>query len=487
VCAAVTSTLSCRRRHGVHIGVFCAHIVARYRRGVMADTVDDADGVAIGTVLAGRYRVDGVLGTGGMARVYRGEHVAMAKPVAIKVLHTALEQNEEAVIRFQREAVASGRLDHPNIVTVMDFGVLDTGALYLVMEALDGESLGQRIARDKRLPWRDALRIIRGVLLGLGHAHERDVVHRDIKPDNIYLASKNGEEVVKVLDFGIAKVLGGGTGDNQGATRVGITVGTPTYMSPEQACGGEITAATDIYSTSVVLFEALVGRAPFESADPLTLLLSHAGNPVPTFAELAPRLDVPAELEALVRRGLTKSTAERIGASEYLAEIDELLGADEAVPARAPARAPTKPTPRSTPSVAPPRGPTASHPTAPQRGGWGKVMAMLVVLASGAAAAWFFYLRDFGQIAAASGSATAVVAASTTTDHDAQLAAALHDLQAGATCADRKKAVARLVELADGKAVPAIKKARAVGKANACLRDAADHAIKTLGGTASSS
>src|SRR5258706_3047116 len=163
----------------------------------------DDERVAIGSVLDGRYRIDAVLGTGGMGRVYRGEHTGIGRAVAIKVLHSDLNRNREATQRFQREAIASGRLDHPNIVGVSDFGVLEDGACYLVMEVLEGESVGDRIARDKRIPWRDAVSIIRSVLLGLRHAHDRGVVHRDIKPDNVYLARKDGDIIIKILDFGI--------------------------------------------------------------------------------------------------------------------------------------------------------------------------------------------------------------------------------------------------------------------------------------------
>src|SRR6187549_5359 len=202
--------------------------------------------LSIGSVLDGRYRIEAVLGTGGMGRVYRAEHTGIGRAVAIKVLHADLNRNREAAARFQREALASGRLDHPNIVGVSDFGVLDDGACYLVMEALEGESLGDRLDREKRLPWQEALAILRGVLSGLRHAHERGVVHRDIKPDNIFLARKDSDLVVKILDFGIAK-LAASTGDDPASTRAGLTVGTPAYLSPEQAVGGAITPASDIY------------------------------------------------------------------------------------------------------------------------------------------------------------------------------------------------------------------------------------------------
>src|SRR5690242_20212417 len=165
--------------------------------------------IAIGSVLDDRYRIDAVLGTGGMGRVYRGEHTKIGKAVAIKVLHADLTRNREAAQRFEREARASGRLDHPNIVGVSDFGVTADGQCYLVMEVLQGESLGARLARTRRIAWPEALDILRGVLAGLAHAHERGVVHRDIKPDNIFLSRKDGDIVVKILDFGIAKLVAG--------------------------------------------------------------------------------------------------------------------------------------------------------------------------------------------------------------------------------------------------------------------------------------
>ncbi len=276
-------------------------------------------------MLDGRYRIDAVLGTGGMGRVYRGEHTGIGRAVAIKVLHADLGRNREAAARFQREALASGRLDHPNIVGVSDFGVLGDGACYLVMEALEGESLGNRLDREKRLPWRDALEIMRGVLNGLRHAHERGVVHRDIKPDNVFIARKDREHVVKILDFGIAKLYAG-SADDPASTRAGLTVGTPAYLSPEQAVGGEITPASDIYSASILLFEMLVGRAPFEDKDPLAMLGAHVSRPPPPLVQIVPDLDLPPGIEEMVQRGLVKVAADRIAsAGEYLAWVDAII------------------------------------------------------------------------------------------------------------------------------------------------------------------
>jgi len=166
---------------------------------------DADDQFPIGSVLDGRYRICAVLGTGGMGRVYRAEHTAAGTSVAIKVLHAELTRNREASQRFKREMVASRLLGHPNIVEVSDTGVLDTGACYLVMEVLEGESLGDRLARDGRIHWVEALDIMRGVLFGLRHAHERGVVHRDIKPDNVYLAQKKGESALPAYSLAIPK------------------------------------------------------------------------------------------------------------------------------------------------------------------------------------------------------------------------------------------------------------------------------------------
>ena len=290
------------------------------------------DPFELGSVLDGRYRIDALLGTGGMGRVYRAEHTKIGKWVAIKVLHADLGRNREAAQRFQREAIASGRLDHPNIVGVTDFGVLDDGACYLVMEVLEGESLGDRLARDHRIHWVEAIDILRGVLNGLRHAHERGVVHRDIKPDNIYLAHKDGDPVIKILDFGIAKLYAG-TDEDPASTRAGLTVGTPAYLSPEQAVGGEITPKSDLYSASIVLYEMLAGRAPFEDKDPLAMLGAHVSRRPAPFAEVAPGVDIPPPLEDLMQRGLMKMAVDRIGsAGDYLAMLDALSPPFHAMP-----------------------------------------------------------------------------------------------------------------------------------------------------------
>lgn len=487
---------------------------------------DDSGVVPIGSVLDGRYRIDGVLGKGGMGRVYKGEHTGIGRTVAIKVLHTALGGNKEAMQRFQREALASGRLDHPNIVGVSDFGVVEGGGLYLVMEALEGEALGSRLDREKRIPWPEALEIMRGVFAGLRHAHDKGVVHRDMKPDNIFLAKKDGEQVVKILDFGIAKLYAGNA-DDPASTRAGLTVGTPAYLSPEQAVGGAITPAADIYSASIVLYEMLTGRPPFLDTDPLQIMTAHVSRDPPPFAEAAPGLDLPPALEALVNRGLAKVAAERIGsAAAYIKELDEILrsagkdvralaatpphgSASLLIPAgpHAPIGAMT-PMPfaselgtaptlsRLTPTPMPMAARTVSvaESGAPIPKKWLKVAGALVVVGVVGAIG----LVVFGHGGSKDEPTTTPilvpvpVPTESPADKDIKLKALLHDLETGKTCPERRAAVLALQELGDARAVPELKRWRhrmyggfvGLGEsdANACLTKDADAAIKALGG-----
>ncbi|MBP6843904.1 MAG: serine/threonine protein kinase, partial [Kofleriaceae bacterium] len=193
-------------------------------------------------MIDGRYRLDALLGKGGMGVVYRGEHVAIRRAVAVKLLHPTLAAMPELRSRFEREAIAIGRIDHPNCVDVSDFGKLEDGSLFLVMELLDGRSLGDLMDADAPIAPHRALAILRHVLSGLGHAHAAGIVHRDVKPENVYLVPKDGDpDFAKILDFGIAKVIGGGEiDDGVKLTQAGVAFGTPIYMSPEQAIGNPL-------------------------------------------------------------------------------------------------------------------------------------------------------------------------------------------------------------------------------------------------------
>ncbi|HUS29693.1 MAG TPA: serine/threonine-protein kinase [Kofleriaceae bacterium] len=509
---------------------------------------DDSGVVALGSVLDGRYRVEAILGKGGMGRVYKAEHTSLGRAVAIKVLHARLGGSKEAAQRFQREAMASGRLDHPNIVSVSDFGTLEDGSLFLVMEALEGEPLGNRIERDKRIPWQESLVIIRGVLAGLRHAHDKGVVHRDVKPDNIFLANKDGEPVVKILDFGIAKLYAGNA-DDPASTRAGLTVGTPAYLSPEQAVGGAITPASDLYSTSVVLYEMLTGRPPFLDDEPLAMLTAHVSREPPPFSEVAPDLQIPPGLEAVIQHGLAKVSAERISsANEYLGRLDEVTRAagydlgmmlprssgSLAIPAGPHAvtpspgflmtPAPFPAHPGNTPAagvhvMTPPGGvhamtpmpfssemgtaPTQSLDSMPQAARmvsvadiaskeplpskYKKIGIAMIVMAI--ALSIFAVVRSSDKAGATRGT-TGPIPGGPPIDNETRLKAALHDLETGKTCADRKAAIPTLVDIGDERAIPSLKKARyrmrggviGIGDSNtnACLKQDAEMAIQAI-------
>ena len=288
----------------------------------------------IGDVLDSRYRIVGLLGTGGMGSVYRAEHVTILRPVAIKVLHPDFAGDPDHSKRFAREAFVTGRADHPNCVTVSDFGPLDAGGFYLVMELVNGIGLGELLAREERLPARRALHIARHVLRGLGHAHAAGVVHRDVKPNNIILARQGDDrDFAKILDFGIAKLMDGasakhGVIDLQ-ITRIGTTVGTPTYVAPEQAVAAAVDPRADLYSLSVVLFEMIAGQPPFRAEDTVKLVTKHLSAPVPAMAELVPGLVVSPAVEELIRKGMAKEAASRpASADAYVAAIDDLFARD---------------------------------------------------------------------------------------------------------------------------------------------------------------
>jgi eukaryotic-like serine/threonine-protein kinase len=289
------------------------------------------EGNRIGTVVAGRYRLTTVIGVGGMGVVYRGEDIRGRGAVAVKVLRGHLNGSDEAIGRFEREALVGAQVGHPNCVGVSEVGRCEDGAIYLVMELLVGEPLSTVLDRQRPLPWRRALHIARHILRGLAHAHGAGVVHRDIKPDNIYVCTQDGDpDFARLLDFGIAKLVGGAP--VPALTQLGLTIGTPEYLSPEQAGAADLDGRSDLYSLSVVLFEVLTGRVPFTDRNPVNVLIAHATAAVPSFAEVSPEVAVPRAVEELVRAGLAKRRDERIDSAQtFIARIDELLDADDEI------------------------------------------------------------------------------------------------------------------------------------------------------------
>jgi serine/threonine-protein kinase len=276
------------------------------------------------------YEVRSILGEGGMGAVYLAEHPFMGRKAAIKVLRRELAQDRGLVERFMNEARAANAIHHPNIIDIIDVGMLPSGIPYLMMEFLEGESLAKRIERQGRMPVADAVAVATQTASALQAAHDKGIVHRDLKPDNLYLVPDEGRPFgakVKVLDFGIAKLRGelSGTGAK---TQSGSVMGTPPYMSPEQCRGitEEIDHRTDVYALGIILYEMLVGAPPFMSAGWGEVVLMHVTKPVPP--PRAKNADVPAELEAVILKALAKLPEDRwVSMDELDAALRKSIGA----------------------------------------------------------------------------------------------------------------------------------------------------------------
>jgi serine/threonine-protein kinase len=269
----------------------------------------------LGQTLGGRYRVTSLIGSGGMGAVYRAEHLQLQKTVALKVLNAEMAAHREAALRFEREAMVSARIQHPNVVNATDSGRLPDGSLYLVLEYVAGSSLRQLLDREQRLPTARALAIGAQIADALSAAHAGDVVHRDLKPGNVMLLSHDGDpEFVKVLDFGLARVVGS---DEVGEplTRSGSVFGTPEYMSPEQARGEVVDHRADLYALGVILYELLCGRPPFQAPELVAVLIKHIQEPPPP---LPP--DIPASVAEYVLSLLDKAPARRPATARQVAK-----------------------------------------------------------------------------------------------------------------------------------------------------------------------
>jgi serine/threonine-protein kinase len=267
----------------------------------------------VGQILDRRYSIDEVIGHGGMGAVYRGTQLATKQGVAIKVIRAEFAEDEEATRRFHREARAASLLTHPHTIRVIDFGQSESGDLYQVLEFLDGVTLRGLLKRDGRLPEARLARIAGEIAQSLAEAHRIGLAHRDLKPENVMILDAIGHpDFVKVLDFGIAKFLTGSSGESS-VTRSGAVVGTPAYMTPEQARGvRDLTPAVDVYALGVILHEALSGAKPFEGDTPLSTLLQHDRAPIP---DLPPQV-ASRPMAALVRQVLSKNPADRPDAAD---------------------------------------------------------------------------------------------------------------------------------------------------------------------------
>ena len=286
------------------------------------------DDPMIGRVLDSRYRIEEVLGTGGVGVVYRAVHTGLQHDVALKVLRHGYEDIEMLRLRFQREAKVMSQLSHPNIVGLTDYGIADN-VPYLVMELLLGRSLDDLLDDEGPPDPSVTVEITRAVVRGLAFAHARGVLHRDLKPGNVFLQRlPDDPHHVKLLDFGLAKILDDGQDDGSNEptiTKAGTVIGTPAYMAPEQGAGQRVDARADVYSAGVLLFELLSGDPPFEADRRADLLRAHMVSPVPDPAAMRPGLKMTRELQALLLRALAKEPAERFqNATEMLEALDAL-------------------------------------------------------------------------------------------------------------------------------------------------------------------
>lgn len=273
----------------------------------------------LGQVLDQRYRIEARIGRGGMGTVYRAVQIAMNRTVAVKVMNPELARNNEAVKRFHREARAATAFEHPHAIRLIDFGQAKTRELFMVMEFLRGRELSKVIREEAPFPVERAAKVGAEIAKALAAAHGVGLMHRDMKPDNVFLLDTAGDhDFVKVLDFGIAKFVAG-SGDST-MTRTGLIVGTPQFMAPEQAKpGAGLTPAIDVYALGVMLFTMLTGKHPFTGTTPLDALLAHINQPVP---ELPAALSLPDDVRELTRRMLAKEPALRPSADEVVVALE---------------------------------------------------------------------------------------------------------------------------------------------------------------------
>jgi serine/threonine-protein kinase len=291
----------------------------------LGEPEDAGADLGAGAVLDGRWRIETLLGVGGMGSVYRAEHVHVGRKAAVKVLHADLCKNPPERERFRREARVASRIRSAHVVEVLDFGEDAAGRPYLVMELLEGEPLRAVLEREGRLAPPRAVRLLRQLLDGLAAAHAEGIVHRDLKPENLWLSGTAPDELLRVLDFGIAKWSD--VRSDATRTQAGLVVGTPEYLSPEQAVGGEVDRRADLYAAGILAFVMLTGRHPFDTSDLRALVAAHAFERVPSPSTVLPELAAWPRLVDFVARATEKDRARRPGSS---AELRAILDGAEA-------------------------------------------------------------------------------------------------------------------------------------------------------------
>jgi serine/threonine-protein kinase len=275
----------------------------------------------IGREIAGRYRVQAKLGEGGMGAVYKAEQISLKRQVAVKILRPEVASSQLLLRRFNAEAELVAKLSHPNTVNIYDFGQDSDGTLFIAMEYIDGKSLRDVIHQEAPLPLRRALAIASQVAASLVDAHAHSIVHRDLKPDNVMLQDRGRQkDVVRVLDFGIAKLRDENRKSQMAMTQAGDMLGTPQYMSPEQIRGENIDGRTDIYSLGGLLYEMVTGRLPFEAPTVMALLSKHLLETIVPPSQRRPDLNLPPEIDSLILRAMAKDAAARPPTMEQFGE-----------------------------------------------------------------------------------------------------------------------------------------------------------------------
>jgi serine/threonine-protein kinase len=332
----------------------------------------------VGKTLDGRYRLTAQLAVGGMATVYRGQDLAQRCDVAVKVMRHDLVAAPDLVERFRREADIMRKLSHPNLVRVTDHGRSRDGHVYLIMELLSGESLFDRLRREGTLPPEELVTVLAQVCSALEAAHSHGVVHRDLKPENVFLARVSGVgEVAKVLDFGIAKFS---VASDAAKTAAGVVVGTPEYLSPEQATGAAVDGRADLYAVGLIAWRGLVGHHPFHEVEHRGLVRAQADAPIPRLSEVVPSFHAWPALDAVVARACAKAPERR---PRDAAELRRLLEDAVARPLEVPPQPPPGPPPAELVpgELLPPRASRAPPEPSLLLAGVGVAAVLAVVLA----------------------------------------------------------------------------------------------------------
>jgi len=323
----------CGTTYGSEIA-FCQTDGTKLMDAVEAQRMRTDPDPLVRSLIGGRYRVIKRIGEGGMGIVYLAEHEAIEKRVAVKVLKEQYAQREDVVRRFQQEAKSASRVKHEGVLEVFDFGRTEDGRFFLAMELLDGTDLAHLLDREGVIEPNRAARLSIKMARALGAAHAKGVIHRDMKPENVFVRlGDDGREHIKIVDFGIAQLRADGESDTnpeakiqvrRKLTKTGMIFGTPEYMSPEQAAGKNIDARIDVYALGIIMFEMLAGKTPFQGDTFMAILSSHLLKPIPAIADEAPQgFHCSSDFEAIVRRALAKDPAGRFASMQEL--VDALL------------------------------------------------------------------------------------------------------------------------------------------------------------------